>query len=58
MKKRIRNRARRLPKRMRVHLGGVNFDVAVQHAWVDRDGDRWAVFSVDGNPTLAMEDDV
>jgi len=57
MKKRIRTRARRIPKRMRVRLGGVDFDVAVQHAWVDRNGDRWAVFSVDGRPTLATEDD-
>lgn len=46
-----------MKKTLRVSLGGVEMDVAIQHVWVDSRGERWAVFSVDRQPYLAMEKD-
>ncbi len=57
MKKRVRNRARRTPKHMKVDIGGVLVDVTVQHSWSDKEGNRWAVFSVARQPHLNVESD-
>jgi hypothetical protein len=42
---------------MKVDIGGVLVDVTVQHSWSDKEGNRWAVFSVARQPHLNVESD-
>lgn len=42
---------------MKVDIGGVLVDVTVRHSWVDREGERWAFFTIARQPHLNVESD-